>query len=96
MNIDYELLWEIGQEVEADNVRAHYSGRAMYGATCPVLDLDSETDLIELGAVIERLVEDNELKTHLLRGLRIDSMGRGIVAYWETMGVDNAPEEDED
>ncbi len=63
-----------------------YSGRAMYGARCVAIDLDSAGDLFKLGCDIGfAAAEDGKATTEELRELGVpltDSMGRGIIAYW--------------
>ena len=90
--ISNELLEEIGQEVEG-SVRTDYSGRGMYGDSCVGI---VASDLLELGAAISRLVEDEELRDELISNSRTDSMGYDTIAYWPRVTCNDAEDEDED
>jgi hypothetical protein len=64
----YEALIDAGYSPRS------YSGRGMYGESCVGLALESETDLLKVGAALgERLAQ---------RSFRTDSLGMGIIAYW--------------
>ena len=96
MNIEFELLEELANEVEGD-ARATYSGRGMFGRNCVGIVLESESNLLALGVAIAELIEDEELKGVLINNTKTDSMGRSIIAYWESVSCDDAPEDsDED
>ena len=95
MNIEFDLLEQLANEVQGE-VDAHYSGRAMFGQTCVGIVIDSERDLVSLGVAIAELVEDDDLKRVLANSTRLDTMGRGLIAYWETLTSEDAPDEDED
>jgi hypothetical protein len=59
--------------------------------------LGSESELVGLGIAIEKIVQDEELKTYLARRVKWDSMGYSTVVYWETLTAEGAPDdEDED
>lgn len=97
MNISFDLLEDLANEVGGD-IDATYSGRAMYGKSCVGISLDSETDLLALGAAIASIVEaeDSALGVAMMNGARLDSMGRGIIVYWPSISCGDAPAEDED
>lgn len=61
--------------------RNNYSGRGMYGRTCPAL-VGSMFDIAKVIAAMA--VEDDlaEAAEWLEQTKRIDSMGLGYVAYW--------------
>lgn len=94
LTISNELLEEIAQEVDG-STRTDYSGRGMYGSTCVGI---VASDLLQLGAAIARVVEDNdELRDELLSNSRTDSMGYDTIVYWTRVTCNDAPEdEDED
>lgn len=68
-----------------------YSGRGMYGKSCPAIVIDDMTDLLRLG--VELGV--NGLNETGLPGTSTDSMGRDIVVYWPSVKVE-VEEGDED
>ncbi len=87
------LLKELAQEVEG-NARADYSGRGMYGDNCVGIVV---SDLLELGAALSRIVEDEELRDELISNSRTDSMGYDTIVYWPRVTCSDADEdEDED
>ena len=61
-------------EDEGFEVKA-YSGRAMFGAECVSIRIESDSELWDLGVAIGRADLD-------VRAPRIDTLGRGLVAYW--------------
>lgn len=95
MKITWELLDDIATSLE-HNPYPNYSGRGMYGRNCAGIELDGDADLLALGAVIAEMVEDEDLKTSLMRGVRLDSMGLGIIAYWPSIQCEDSPEDYED
>jgi|688.fasta_scaffold681483_1 hypothetical protein len=90
--ISLELLEELAQEVEG-SFRTNYSGRGMYGDSCVGIVTHS---LLELGAVISRLVEDEELRDELITNSSTDSMGYDTIVYWSRVTCSDSEEEDED
>lgn len=93
LTISNELLEEIAQEVDG-STRTDYSGRGMYGSTCVGI---VASDLLQLGAAIARVVEDNdELRDELLSNSRTDSMGYDTIVYWTRVTCSDAPDEDDD
>lgn len=67
---DHLLL--AGYDVES------YSGRGMYGAECISVQLDNTTELLEMGMRLSEVGADLDD----IRGVRVDSMGQGLVVYW--------------
>lgn len=57
-----------------------YSGRGMFGAQCVGVNLESQEDLVGIGAALGKA--GLEVGTPLL-----DSMGLGVVAYWPAVQV---------
>jgi hypothetical protein len=93
MDLSRETFENILEEAELDPsevIREGYSGRAMYGATCPALSLDSDGQLarfmVAAGRVqadIENGADGEEFNAIKLADMvRTDSMGYGIVAYF--------------
>lgn len=76
-----------------DVLHLDYSGRAMYGATCPAVYVDSFGDAAAfLAALAANAAEENNYwvaqeVVELARTTRTDGMGRGIVAYWPELRV---------
>jgi hypothetical protein len=78
-----------------------YSGRAMYGATCPALYLDSPAEayafMATLGvasqAGVDQVYDDGvaeaEAVVAVAKATRQDSMGLGIVIYWPGLHLDD-------
>jgi hypothetical protein len=95
LTISYELLEEIAQEVDG-STRTDYSGRGMYGNACVGIVASDLVELLELGAAIARVVEDEELRDELLSKSRTDSMGYDTIVYWPYVTCNDAPDEDED
>ncbi len=55
-----------------------YSGRGMFGAECVGLDLEGEGDLWNVAYALGKSGAD-------IKAPRVDSMGRGIIAYWPSV-----------
>lgn len=77
-----ELLNNYGGEIyEA------YSGRGMYGKETTGITFDSDTDFYSAladcihDAVEDGSMEDGDLLTDMLRKLKTDNMGTGIIYY---------------
>ena len=89
--IDYELLEELAFDAGGD-VRATYSGRNMYGATCAGIVLRNTTDLITLGCSIQALYLGGKLEadihSELTSGAQLDDMGRSLIVYWPNVSVE--------
>lgn len=90
--ISLELLEELAQEIEG-SFRTNYSGRGMYGDSCVGIVTHS---LLELGAVISRLVEDEELRDELISNSSTDSMGYDTIVYWTRVTCPDAEDEYEE
>jgi hypothetical protein len=90
--ISNELLKDISREVDG-SVRTDYSGRGMYGDSCVGI---VASDLLELGAAIARIVEDDELREELVSNSRTDSMGYDTIVYWTRVTCDDADEDEDD
>lgn len=79
--------------LEDDVLHLDYSGRAMYGATCPAVYVDGFGDAAAFLAALTATVaeESNYFEAQevveLARTTRTDGMGRGIVAYWPDLRV---------
>lgn len=73
-------------------VRANYSGRGMYGATC--LALTSERGLGDLVMFVQALARETDVSETLdelsdaLDRVREDQLGRGVVYYWPDVSVE--------
>ena len=65
------------------NLHDRYSGRGMYGAECPAIEAESESEIysffVELATVNEKMARQ------LAKSARVDSMGRGIICYWPSI-----------
>lgn len=92
ITISLELLEEIAREV-AGRVRTDYSGRGMFGDTCVGITT-APHNLLELGATISRLVEDEELRKELINNSNTDSMGYDTIVYWGRVTCPDAEEEE--
>ena len=83
-----EALERAGLDPEA--LHTDYSDRAMHGATCPALYLDSHAEgyafMAALGAALlagyEAGVAEAQALVEVAQTTRTDSMGLGIVIYW--------------
>ena len=93
--ITYDLLYELADAVEG-RTYSNYGGRGMYGQLCAGIVIESDGDLLGLGAAIAELVEDSDLKATLLNGSRLDSMGLGTIVYWPTVSCPDGQDEDDD
>lgn len=93
--ITYQQLTDIAYEagIDTDNIRVGYSGRGMFGKSCVAFDLDSNADLLDLGAALLTVGGTDLFDTFRSRA-SLDSMGYGIVIYFPGIGCDDAPDED--
>lgn len=90
MSVDIELTTEQKLEILQDiadslggRYRDDYSGRCMYGKTCPGITVDGdENEVIE------------EAGARGIRGARTDSMGRGVIVYWP--GITTKPKQEDE
>lgn len=92
--IESSVLQDLAFEVEGD--ARTYSGRGMYGKSCAGITLDSESDLLQLGAAIAQTIEDDELQRLLINQASFDSMGRGIIVYWRSVEVEGELDGDDE
>jgi hypothetical protein len=78
----------------------HYSGRAMYGATCLGVTVDDGgmAFMIKLGWALAKLDENNDwvndLSEDLFDSARTDQMGRGTIVYFPQVQVEGLQRED--
>lgn len=75
-----DQAYEITSDFFDDDVIA-YSGRGMSGVECLGIRFDSVEDLVSWAFGMGE-ESDYKLVRLLARGVKIDDMGRGIVAYW--------------
>ena len=68
---------------EAGHEPRSYSGRGMYGRNCVGVDLNHTGDLFRLGIEMGEASVSTGAVLDSLQAPRTDSMGRGIIAYWE-------------
>src|ERR1019366_838709 len=77
------LIEEAGYETRS------YSGRGMYGKTCLGVDLEGGNlgrllgDLVEMTATSDAPGDAVEIVAEGLRSMQTDSMGRGMIVYFE-------------
>jgi hypothetical protein len=65
----------------------------MYGDSCVGI---VASDLLELGAAIARIVEDDELREELVSNSRTDSMGYDSIVYWTRVTCPDAEDDEDD
>ena len=75
-----DQTYEITSSFFDDDVFA-YSGRGMSGVECLAIRFDSVEDLVSWAFAMGE-ESDYKLVRWLARGVKIDEMGRGVVAYW--------------
>lgn len=80
MNID---KWAFTTAVDAAGVEHYedYSGRGMYGDTCPGVTFSSSGDLADFYIELADITDSDTAKS-LARSERQDSMGLNGIAYW--------------
>jgi hypothetical protein len=84
------LIEEAGFETRS------YSGRGMYGKTCLGVDLEGGNlgrllgDLVEMTATSDDPGEAVEIVAEGLRSMQTDSMGRGMIVYFEEVSYDGS------
>jgi hypothetical protein len=82
-----ERLVEILEACEQGEVQPRYSGRGMYGASCPGIVTDN---LVLLGAAMMKCVMDEDTSKwsemdqllEVLLHTRWDDMGKSMIIYW--------------
>jgi hypothetical protein len=73
-----------------------YSGRCMYGAYCAGITVDHSGALLSIGA---RLAQSNLPYGDILNfadSMSQDSMGKGVVFYWQYLKVERGDEDDDE
>lgn len=82
------VMEEIAAEL-GGHVNPHYSGRGMYGETCPAIIIPSEaSSLMLLGAYLADLVGMDD-GGDMIRRARTDSMGLDTVVYFPGVVFDD-------
>lgn len=80
--------------MDGDQLREDYSGRGMYGHTCPAITADRHADvyafMAALGATLAEDMDDPYDAVELAGGTQVDQMGLGIVAYWPGLTLTDA------
>ena len=77
------------EDYSRDGFREDYSGRAMYGRTCPGVvtdDFDGPTFGVHFALEVQRRGFDAARALSALGGSRQDSMGRSTIIYWPAVG----------
>lgn len=89
MKIDQDQLEMLADiAVEADcSFRSHYSGRGMYGASCPGVVVGSLRDAFRFMADVRD--RDEGLFDDLLDGLSMDSMGFSTIVYFSSVSTES-------
>ena len=70
------------------DIRTDYSGRAMFGDTCIGFDVENTSDALQIIAEATLHADkayNGEDFVKTLRGVRTDSMGRGMIYYFPNM-----------
>lgn len=80
MSITREQLLDLANYLDGE-VYEDYSGRAMYGATCPGITADV-TDVKVGFAIATLLGEVGDLAEIMADCTRTDNMGRSTIFYW--------------
>jgi hypothetical protein len=65
-----DILEDICDEIDDSRIIPNYSGRGMFGKTCPAVSTSTPITAIEEAAAMG------------MRGAVIDSLGMGSVVYW--------------
>lgn len=89
------VLGLLDQTNFSEGVRT-YSGRGMNGRVCLGTELESANQLFELGfEMAKALYFDRDPSGSITPVPHIDSMGRGVIAYWSAALVEEkeSPEE---
>lgn len=87
-------------EIDTDAFREKgYSGRGMYGRSCPGVDLDNFSGLVLLMVAAGRMAEARDLDDdqtgerfdaeEFARTVCTDSMGMGIIVYWPSLTLND-------
>lgn len=83
-----DVLREVCDDLDSESFRDDYSGRGMYGHTCP--GVVSDLDLIDFTATLYEVVTARGFKPRAvllaLGSTRSDSMGMNVIHYWPAVG----------
>jgi hypothetical protein len=94
---EWDSFLTAADRVDANECRARYGGRGMYGDKCIAVVLEDEGDAVRFGA---SLVEEGLDWVAWQGRPAMDSMGRSVVLYFEGVaapeGAGDEDEEDED
>lgn len=94
MDINYQKLEDIADEagIEYDNISTDYSGRGMYGKDCIGFYLESNSQLLSLGAALqtEGVLDD------FVGRARLDSLGYGSIVYFPGITCEDGPKGEDD
>ena len=88
MNITTEQALSIAYaaDLDTDDVRTDYSGRAMYGRECLGFIVPSTGMLLNLGMAIGSTLDSWQAQS-MMHGARTDSMGMDLVIYFPDVQV---------
>lgn len=78
---------------DADVEVRSYSGRAMFGATCLGI---SGTERNAAKFLVALAQEDGELAELLVKSLRTDTLGMGIITYFENVSSAGVADDEDD
>jgi hypothetical protein len=61
----------------------------MFGESCVAFNLESLTEMLTFGTLVQRASQDDDLGDDLSKLARYDSMGRGVVLYFPSVSWDD-------
>lgn len=74
---------------DEDSIRDNYSGRGMYGTTCPAITLPGHNEALRFFVELAHLTADTEehhdAVTWMADAAIWDTMGDGLVFYWRRL-----------
>lgn len=79
---------------DADAKTRSYSGRAMFGARCIAIEIDGINNLAKF--FVSLAANDLTLAAKMASGVRTDSLGLGMIAYWPSIDAPEYFEVDEE
>lgn len=79
-------LRALQNELGEETVKVSYSGRGMYGSACLGFSLDAASELTDLGITLASVMGPDKGR-ELSQALRLDAMGKGVIAYAPTWTV---------
>ena len=90
--VDYDLVKNIAYEadLDEDQIRVSYSGRAMYGKECLGL-VCTLGDLLNFVTRLGYVVDADDEVYDWITSVREDNMGLGTIYYWPRVQVQGAP-----